>query len=188
MSTSTKLFRFDPAGRYLGFIVVDRPLEEYAHRDDLASDQPPDAPIGYHAYRANGAWVLQQHQAPVPTLEQLKATKWAEIKAARRIAIHAPLVTPYGTFDADDEARNNIAQTAQLVQTQAQSLSPETNPTIEFTLADNSVATLTAAELVEVAVLLGQQVQAAYGRGRQVRAAINAATTAEEVEAVTWEP
>jgi hypothetical protein len=39
-----------------------------------------------------------------------------------------------------------------------------------------------------VAVLLGQQVQAAYGRGRQVRAAINAATTAEEVEAVTWEP
>lgn len=54
-----KLHRHAPDGRYLGFIVQDRPIEEYADRTDLTADQPPDAPAGYCGYLVNGAWVLQ---------------------------------------------------------------------------------------------------------------------------------
>lgn len=188
MSTPARLYRVSYDGRYLGFIVVDRPIEDYAHRSDLVADQPPDAPIGYHAYRGvDGTWVLQQESGPSVTLEQLKTQKWSVMKSARRGAMQAPLQTPYGTFDADDDARRNIIDTAHLMQTEAQTLAPGTEPTVDFTLADNSVVTLTAGEMVEVALLLAGQIQAAFNRGREVRAAIDTATTVAEVEAVTWE-
>jgi hypothetical protein len=181
-----KLYRIAADGRYLGFIVQDQPIENYAGRADLTPDQPPDAPIGYQAYRSNGAWTLQQEQTAAPTLEQLKSAKWAQMKDARRAAIRAPLVTPYGTFDADDAARLNIAQTAQFAQTAAQTISPGATPAIDFTRYDNTIVTLTAQQMIEVALALANQVQGAYARGRAVRAAIYAATTAAAVEAVTW--
>lgn len=192
MTAITRLHRFDAEGRHQGFIVVDRPIEEYAARIgvDLTLDYPPDAPIGYHARRQNDGWVLVQDGAdvPTPTLDALKAAKWVAMKALRKKAIETALVTPHGTFDADPESRNNIIQTAHLMQTAAQSLAPESVPTVEFTLADNSVATLTAGEMVEVALLLAAQIQAAYARGRVVRAAIDAASSGAELDAVSWQP
>jgi hypothetical protein len=182
-----RLYRFDGDGMCLGFIVVDRPLEEYAHRTDLTPDQPPDNPIGYHARRVNGGWVLQQDAVlGQPTLEQAKAQKWREMKIARAAASQAPLVTPYGTFDADIDSRNNIIQTAHLMQTEAQSLAPASEPTVDFTLADNSVASLTAGQMVQVALLLAAQIEAAYARGRVLRAAIEAAGTQAEIAALSW--
>lgn len=181
------LYRFDAAGRYLGWIVQDRPLEDYAGRTDLTPVEPPAEQAGYWRHWTGAAWE-QVADAAGPTLEQLKALKWAEMKAARRDAIQAPLATPYGTFDADEEARINIAQTAQFAQTEAQSLAPGANPAIEFTLHDNSVVTLTAQQMIQVALLLASQVQTAYARGRQVRVAIEAAATPEAVAAITWSP
>lgn len=116
-----------------------------------------------------------------------KATRWADMKAARKAAIETPLVTPYGTFDADPESADNIIRTAHLMQTEAQTLAPGQQPTVDFTLADNSVVTLSAGEMVEVALLLAAQIQTAYARGREVRSAIDAATTDAQLQAITWE-
>lgn len=187
MSKPAHLYRFDPGtGRALGVLVMDRPQEDYAHRTDLTADQPPDVPAGYEAMRVGGAWVLRQDAQAGPTLEQARDDKWRQMKAARCSAISAPLATPFGTFDADDEARQNIIHTAQLMQTQAQTLAPGAAPTVDFTLADNTVATLTAGQMVQVALLLAARIQGAHARGRAVRAAIQAATSAQDVAAITW--
>lgn len=115
-----------------------------------------------------------------------REARWTEMKLARQEAIDAPLVTAYGTFDSDPEARDNIAKTAQGVQTFAGSLAPTQLPTVDFTLWDDSVVTLTAQEMIQVAKLLFEKTQAAYARGRQVREAIDFAGSAEAIESVTW--
>lgn len=182
----SKLHRFDSNGRYAGWILADQPAEAYAQRTDLTPVEPPAPQAGYWRHWTGQRWEQLAEPSNAPTLEQLKLTKWGQMKAARRAAIQAPLVTPYGTFDADRDSRDNIVQTAQLMQTQAQSLAPGNQPTEVFTLADNTDVTLTAAQMVQVALLLAAQIKAAYARGREVRVAIAAATNAAEVEAITW--
>jgi hypothetical protein len=115
------------------------------------------------------------------TLAEHKVARWSSIKAAREASIEAPLVTPYGTFDADSVARTNISNAVMLSQTLEALGQPSL---IDFTRSDNSVVTLTAAQMVEVGLLLGQQVQAAHAAARQRRTLIEAATTVGEVLAV----
>lgn len=122
------------------------------------------------------------------TLDALKAAKWEDMKLARAAAAQAPLETPYGIFDADTTSANNIIRTAQLMQTQAQTLAPGSNPTDEFTLANNSVVELTAGQMVEVALLLAAQIKAAFSRGREVRNAIESAANAGDLAAISWLP
>lgn len=62
-----KLHRFASDGRYLGFIVQDRPIEDYASRMDveLTTEEPPTPDAGNWPYRVAGAWV-QQSDPPSP--------------------------------------------------------------------------------------------------------------------------
>lgn len=140
-------------------------------------EQPPQ-PSEHHTFN----WQTKQWEDP-RTLADLKAAQWTLIKQARTAFIDAPLVTPYGTFDSDAAGRTSITDAVLL----ANNLSALSLPVaIEFTLADNSVVTLDAAQIVEVGLLLGQKVQHAHPHSQALRAQIEAATTKEEVEAVVW--
>ena len=138
----------------------------------------PERPSQHHVWDwGTKAWMDPR------TLDDLKAAKWVQIKAAREAAIKAPLVTPYGTFDADADARANITDTILLLQTMEAMGQPGE---VDFTLEDNTVLTVTTAQMVMVGLLLGQQVQGAYNTGRLLRGDIKAASTAEEVAAIAW--
>ena len=117
------------------------------------------------------------------TLDERKADKWADMKAARAAAISSPLVTPFGVFDCDTGAAASIAAAAQYASAMLQAGLADD---IDFTLADNSTVTLKPADLIGVGLLLGLQVQKAFAAGRGVRAQIEATTTAAAVAAVTW--
>lgn len=117
------------------------------------------------------------------SLQDFKDAQWTAIKQARAAAIDAPLVTPYGTFDSNVAARTSITDAVLMLQT-LEGLSQPT--TIDFTLADNQVVTLTTAQMVQVALLLGQQVQAAYGRARDLRVQIEAAPDPATVDLIIW--
>ena len=145
---------------------------------DGAHHDIPEQPSAHHAWD----WAAKVWADP-RTLADLKAAKWVQIKAAREAAIKAPLVTPYGTFDADADARANITDTILLLQTMEAMGQPGE---VDFTLEDNTVLTVTTAQMVMVGLLLGQQVQGAYNTGRLLRGAIEAASTAEEVAAIAW--
>jgi hypothetical protein len=117
------------------------------------------------------------------TLEDAKASAWARIKQARIDEFNAPLETPYGVFDSGPEARSNIKDAVQMEQTLMALGMPAD---IEFTLADNSVVSLSAPAMTQVGLMLGAKIQAAHARARELRAMIEACTTKEEVAAIQW--
>ena len=53
-------------------------------------------------------------------------------------------------------------------------------------IADNSVRTLSAAQMVAVGVAAGQHVAAQRATARALREQIQAATTPQELEAIVW--
>lgn len=126
------------------------------------------------------AWVLP---GDLTELKLAKQAQWSKIKAGRAGGIGATLATPYGEFDADAESRTNITDSILMLQ----ALNAEEGiAEIDFTLADNSVATLTLVQMTHVGLLLGQQVQQCHATSRVLRAQIESATTIEEVQAINW--
>ena len=118
-----------------------------------------------------------------PGMEILRSAKWAEVKRARDTATKAPLDTPFGVFDADDAAQANITKRVLLLNNTPASSLPAT---IEFTRHDNTVATLTPAQMVQVGLLLGAQVEAAFAKGRVLRSAIAAAPDSAAITIIKW--
>lgn len=138
----------------------------------------PAQPSPHHVFN----YTTKQWQDP-RTLDDLKAAKWAEIKQARAAEIASPLVTPYGTFDADAHSRTAITDSVLLLQT----LSKRGRPaTINFTLANNADVALSVSQIEDVGLMLGEKTNAAFERGRLRREAIEAATTAGEVDTIVW--
>lgn len=56
----------------------------------------------------------------------------------------------------------------------------------EFTLANNTNVTLTAQDFVGIELAKVQAVAATFNHASALRAQIDAATTVQEVEAITW--
>jgi hypothetical protein len=58
--------------------------------------------------------------------------------------------------------------------------------TLDWTLADNSVQTFTAADYIQIGQALAVHVSQCHERGRILRQEIEAATTLEDLEAIVW--
>ncbi len=119
------------------------------------------------------------------TLASNKVRKRAQMKASRDTALDASLVTPWGTFNSDAEARMNILSA--VVFMQALAGAGESNPVIDFTLEDDSFATLNLGQMISVGLLLGQKVQQTHARKRELNGLIESATE-EQLENITWLP
>lgn len=121
--------------------------------------------------------------APFMPMPEARVEAWSRIKAARESVEFGPFVLGVHTFDGDSESQRRIqgaAQLATLAQATGQPFS------IDWTLADNTQVTLTAAEMIGVGVALGHHVNEAHGIARTLRAQIDAATTPEQLEAIQW--
>jgi hypothetical protein len=138
------------------------------------------------------------------TVDGARDAQWTAIKAARAGAEVAPLTVDGRTYDADPESQRRISGAVQLaliaaLSVQVVSETPGESPTqeerlaaldaagwsIDWTLADNSIATLTAAQIIAVGVSLGAHVSAAHATARALRAQI-AAAGADEITSITW--
>ena len=91
--------------------------------------------------------------------------------------------TPFGTFDCAGAAFTSITAAAQMA---SALLASGQLTTIDFTLADNSTATLTLANMISVGLMLGAKVQAIYATARSLRTQIDAATSANQLDAIKW--
>ncbi len=157
----------DSAGAYLGLVSA-------AAAATIAACPPPT--VGTWRWLV-GRWLR------VFGMPELRLTKWSEIKAARDAAIAADLQTPFGAFQCGRDDRASITDAMLLLQT----LEARSQPTtITFTLADNSVVALTAAQTATVSVLIGQRTQAAHATGRSLRAQIADAQTPQALAAIAW--
>ncbi|MBS7344236.1 MAG: DUF4376 domain-containing protein [Caryophanon sp.] len=105
-------------------------------------------------------------------LDEIKAQKWAEIKYERDQLEFGGFEFEGSIYDSDQVSQGRIMGAAIAGVEQV------------WTTASNSTITLTGSELLELYQALQAHVASVHDRGREARAAINAASTKEEVEEI----
>lgn len=157
-------------------------------------NQPLQVPLSACVSQASiEAWMMADATNPFSggTVAQIletdlataQAKRWAVIKAARDGAEFGGFTWNNSTFDSDPQAQSRIqggAQLATLAMIASQPFS------VDWTLADNTVRTLSGADMLAAGQALGVHIETVHGIGRDLRAAIEAATSVAAVDAITW--
>ena len=139
----------------------------------------PDRPSPAHEWRpAARAWVDPR------TLEDLRIETWARIKAERERIEFGGFAWDGSRFDSDEISQSRIQGTVMLAQL---ATAAGSRFSITWTLADNVRRRMTAGDMIAVGVAMGEHIQSAHDRASTLRELINAATTAEQLEAITWD-
>lgn len=126
-------------------------------------------------------------ESPGPTLSELQVSAWSRIKAERdrREQAGAPYLDKI--LDSDEKSVTRISIAVQAAQA---AISAGTSFSLDWTMQDNSVVTMTAAEVVGMSVALATHSNGLHLAARAVHEKILAATDAAGVEAaekaVVW--
>lgn len=112
------------------------------------------------------------------TLVGVRAAQWALVKASRAAALAAPLVTPQGTIQADAASQAAIDAAARYA---------ASGNSVQWTMADNTVAQLDLPALLNVQMLLSARTQDVRGKATALRARIDARQNIADVQSVTWD-
>ena len=134
-----------------------------------------EAPSAFHELNDSLQWVVN--------LTKAKEAKRGEIKQARTQAEYAGFNWDGSAFDSDVVSQGRItgAVTLALIALQAQQPYEVT-----WTLANRTFRTLSAQELMSVGIALGTHVQTNFNKGQALQVQIDAATTKEELDLITW--
>ena len=144
----------------------------YVDIDTLSLVPKGDRPDPWHVWDySRKAW------ADPRKLANHQAARWSAIKARRDALATAPLATEWGTFDADEPSQLRIDRACRT------SFGGEL---IRWTLHDNTVAELPCAALYQVNKLLADRTQRLRDIATELRTQIDAASTPDQVAAVTW--
>ena len=163
------------AGPGESFLEVTTGVDDTSHYiADGALVPIPARPGNHHTFDYTAKqWIDPR------TLSDLQVAKWEQIKRARANAEFGGFTWDGSPFDSDAISQSRIQGAVQLA-----AMAP--GFTIDWTLANNSVRNLSAADLAAVGVALGLHVGTQHAKARVLRAQIEAATTADEVDAVVW--
>lgn len=149
--------------------------------------EPPEIPEGKAAYYINGAWQLQAISEPEkelePTLEELKASKWTVIKNIRDRLEQSGVPYLGKVLDSDTVSVQRIAIAVQAAQA---SIAANVPFALSWTMQDNIAVEMDAAQVVGMSVALAQYSDSLHQTARALREKIEAAETAEELEAIAW--
>lgn len=158
-----------------------------------AEDGPPDGFIAIseeeQALYATNNYIRGEEGKPVkrltyvPTLTELKAVKWAEIKTERDRLEQSGVPYLSKVLDSDTISVQRIAIAVQAAQA---AIAAEQPFTLEWTTQDNTPLTMDAEQAVGMSVALAMYSDSLHQTARTLREKIEAAETAEELEAIKW--
>ena len=134
---------------------------------------PPKPSEEYHFDYSSKTWVDPR------SLEDHKTAQWALIKAARNEAEFGGFTWDGSVFDSDQVSQARI-QGAVLLATD------NPNFVVDWTLADNTVRSLTADDLIAISQALGEHVALQHSRARDARALLDQATSISEVQSISF--
>lgn len=120
-------------------------------------------------------------ELPKPSLDDLKLAKRAEINAARDAAEQGGFEYLGKTFDSDQVSCQRISMAAQ-----AMAFAPEES-SIVWTCQDNTTISLNKTQLAGMVAALAMHSNTCHQKATALKAQIDAAKTAEELEKITWE-
>lgn len=131
-----------------------------------------------HFYRSS-AWVLDAPSQP-SELEFAKTRKWGLVKRDRAKTESGGFVWNGHRFDSDSESVQRISGAVQLAMIAAANGQPFS---VDWTLQDNSILTLSGADMIQVGLALGAHVISAHTSARALRDQIAAAASVAELAA-----
>ncbi|HIN56183.1 DUF4376 domain-containing protein [Acinetobacter pittii] len=108
------------------------------------------------------------------TIEEVKQQKWEQIKQQREQFEFGGFEFENNLFDSDSNSQLRIATAALL------------GASVEWTLKDNNVVSLSPDQLNNLKNTLALHISSAHERGRIARLKIEASSTVEEIELVTF--
>ena len=159
-----------------GALVVNQsmPVGDFFYFSKGAFHAIPEKPAGHYSFDySKKAWVDPR------TLEEHKTAQWALIKAARNEAEFGGLAWDGSIFDSDQVSQARI-QGAVLLATN------NPNFVMDWTLADNTVRSLTTDDLNAISQALGEHVALQHSRARNARALLDQATSLSEVQSISF--
>lgn len=130
----------------------------------------------------DGKWrivLLASLSPPVPTLEEVKTAKLAELAQARWEHETGGLTLPNGMVIKTDRESQALLTGASLYVLQ------NATATVEWKGA-NGWVTLTASDIQKIAMLVRNHVQVAFSREKELAEKVEACGTVEEVGGVVW--
>lgn len=125
-------------------------------------------------------WIIEA--IPAPTLKEVKDQKRAEINGDRDNARKTEGAEYNGDlFDVDEVSQSNI-----LAQIKVAEIIGDPKATYNYRSKTNTDHLLTLAQLQELGLAIAVKVNAIYVKSWDLKAQVDKATTAEEVEAIKW--
>lgn len=116
---------------------------------------------------------------PYPPLDELKASKWAEIKQASTDCELSSFIWNGSVFDSNGTSQQRIYSAAQIA-----ILDP--NYTVDWTLTNNTIRTLSAEDVKNLAIALNIHINDCHQKAQQLRTQINSATTVKQLKDIVW--
>lgn len=119
-----------------------------------------------------------------PNVDDRRIALWTAAKQHREALTDSPgaeAATPFGTVQVDAKSKQNVnglVTMALIAQGAGVPFSAA------FTMADNSVVTLNATQMIGMGIAIGQYVEAVYAHARTLRELIEAATTHDAIDAI----
>lgn len=182
-----KLYYYDDNGYYsaMSEAFLD-PLETELQGKEVwlipphaTTIKPPSSIDGYKLKFNGKTWKLEKIPGPEPepelTLDELKLVKIVELKSTRDIAEVAPIEYAGNTYDFDAKSRNRLDIALKALMAQGEGAK------IDWTMADNTTATITATDIMAVFVASAVRSNELHGRYRAAKEKVMAALNKEEL-------
>ena len=115
-----------------------------------------------------------------PTLEEVKASKVQELKTARDTAEVENVVYNGHEYDFDEKSRDRLDIALKALNLQGE------GTTIGWTMADNTIATITAQDIVMVFATSAVRSNELHEKYRGLKEKVNACTIKEDVEKIKF--
>ena len=116
-------------------------------------------------------------------LDKAKTKKKAEVASARNVEMYADKTTTLGTFGSTDSDNNKLSIAIQVTQLAAAAGQPAE---CGYKTVDGVYSVYTLAQLEQIALEIAAQVLPLYQKESGLVAQVDAATTVEEVQSITW--
>lgn len=105
-------------------------------------------------------------------IEAVRRSLWNKTRAKREVAIAAGAETPFGTFDTDRDSLTNIFRS---VTAATAAISVGQPFSVEWTLKDNTTATLDAVQMIDAGLAVFDHINNARHAADDLRGALSAA-------------
>ena len=161
----------EPLGLFVDYQGWDEIGANYYVSDGEIVQKPIRPSTSYIFDYPSKDWVLD--------LGVAKQNKWNEIKGFREAQEFGTFDWGGYTFQCNDVSQRRIQGAVQLAML-------DSTLTLDWTLADNTVQTFNASEFEAIGQALAAHVSACHVKARTLRAEIDAATSEEQIAAVTW--